>query len=85
MLANYGQSGNYSIVDDFDNIAFTKLVVELIIVAPDLIQDAIYQSYIQIQDPTASAASGTETYEDFVCGIKYDYQKFGRVDGEHVW
>ena len=85
LLANYGQYGQYSIVDDFDNGAFTKLVVELTIVAPDLVQDAIYQSYLQIQDPTSSETLGSVTFEDFVCGIKYDYMKFGRVDGEHVW
>ena len=72
-------------MEDFDNYAFTKLVVDLIIVVPDLIEDAIYQSYLQIEDPVTSASSGSVTYEDFVCSIKYNYDKFGRVDGEVVW
>ena len=46
MLALYGQIGKYSIVEDFDNYAFTKLVVELTIVAPDLVEKAVYQNYL---------------------------------------
>ena len=46
LLALYGQIGKYSIMEDFDNYAFTKLVVELTIVAPDLVEKAIYQNYL---------------------------------------
>ena len=54
LLALYGQIGKYYIMEGFDNYAFTKLVVDLIVVVPDLVEDAIYQSYLQIEDPVTS-------------------------------